>query len=111
MWKYSANLSQMLKGCWVSDMTGCCGDCIHNAMCEIDGYISECEHFKNKADFVEVCRCKDCKKFIEYSDNYKYKVEGADGDCHIRLMYSADNQFCAVKCTDFCSYGERKENE
>ena len=62
------------------------------------------------ADVVEVVRCKDCKKFIEYSDDYKFKVEGADGDCHIRLMHSTDNQFCAVKYDDFCSYGERKND-
>ena len=35
-------------------MGTCCGDCIHNAVCEIDGHIIKCEHFKNKADFVEV---------------------------------------------------------
>lgn len=60
------------------------------------------------ADVVEVVRCKNCKKFIEYSDDYKFKVEGADGDCHIRLMHSTDNQFCAVKYDDFCSYEKRR---
>lgn len=45
-----------------------CRDCIHYDIC---GYhitemttmtIEECSHgFKNKADFVEVVRCKDCK--------------------------------------------------
>lgn len=35
-------------------MATCCGDCIHNAVCGIDGHIIKCEHFKNKADFVEV---------------------------------------------------------
>lgn len=33
-------------------MATCCGDCIHNAVCEIDGYISKCEHFKNKANYA-----------------------------------------------------------
>lgn len=35
-------------------MGTCCGDCIHNAVCGIDGHIIKCEHFKNKADFAEV---------------------------------------------------------
>lgn len=61
------------------------------------------------ADVVEVVRCKDCKYFMEYAN--EGKVEGADGDCFIRMSYSLDHQFYAVKCDDFCGYGERKENE
>jgi hypothetical protein len=75
--------------------------------CNVDDLLGEIEDAPT-ADVVEVFRCKDCKKFIEYSDDYKFKVEGADGDCHIRLMHSTDNQFCAVKYDDFCSYGRRK---
>ena len=50
-------------------MVGNCGDCIHFEVCSvwnkkfIDLRIkkqSVCEHFKNKADFAEVVRCKDC---------------------------------------------------
>ena len=40
-----------------------CTDCIHRNVCK--AYDPEepecfCNHFKNKADFVEVVRCKDC---------------------------------------------------
>lgn len=72
-------------------MAGCCGDCIHNAMCEIDGYISECEHFKNKADFVEVKhgywllngRCSEClanslTTHKSYCPNCGAKMDGKD---------------------------------
>lgn len=43
-----------------------CKDCIYRAMCykrEHYGKENEepCEMFRNKADFVEVVRCKDCK--------------------------------------------------
>ncbi len=40
-----------------------CKDCVHCAECKFfepyHQYI-KCNHFKNKADFVEVVRCKDC---------------------------------------------------
>lgn len=48
-----------------------CKDCIHYEVCnyhiteETPLTVDECSHgFKNKADFVEVVRCKKCK----YSD-------------------------------------------
>ncbi len=59
-------------------------------------------------DAVETVRCKDCKHFMEYTKEYKRCVEGADGDCRIRLLHSGDKQFIACKYSDFCSYGERK---
>lgn len=46
-------------------------------------------------DMQEVVRCKDCKHF-RFSDMY-----GECSQAHIRL----------VKPDDFCSYGERKEEE
>lgn len=58
--------------------------------------------------FVEVVRCRDCKHFMEYAKEYKRCVEGADGDCRIRLFHSCEKQFIACKYSDFCSYGERK---
>lgn len=61
-------------------------------------------------DAVETVRCKDCKHFMEYTEKYKRCVEGADGDCRIRLFHSCDKQFIACKYSDFCSYGERKED-
>ena len=51
-----------------------CNDCIHEEACrgmmeavgysvstEYKGCADRCETFKNKADFVEVVRCRDCK--------------------------------------------------
>lgn len=47
-----------------------CYDCIHCDACSDAGDsgfsclkedVSKCKHFKNKADFVEVVRCKKCK--------------------------------------------------
>ena len=45
-----------------------CKDCIHYEPCYEYGNILDplgggvkCDSFKNKADFVEVVRCKDCK--------------------------------------------------
>jgi hypothetical protein len=106
-----------------------CKDCIHYAVCEDrerveklnqncnpppyirDGNFSPigCLVFKNKADFVEVVRCKDCKYFKEYSDAHKRAVERADGDCFLKQTHSYDNQFIACRYNDFCSYGERSD--
>ena len=61
-------------------------------------------------DAVPVVRCKDCKQFMEYTKEYKRCVEGADGDCRIRVFHSGEKQFIACKYSDFCSYGERKDN-
>ena len=45
-----------------------CKDCLHFIVCEKACHLFDeqdvekrCKHFKNKADFVEVVRCKDCK--------------------------------------------------
>lgn len=44
-----------------------CNDCIHFIVCEKACHLFDeqdvekrCKHIKNKADFVEVVRCKDC---------------------------------------------------
>ena len=61
------------------------------------------------ADVVEVVRCKDCKRFCEYSDAHKRAVGRADGDCFLKQSHSYDHQFIACRYNDFCSYGERKQ--
>ena len=80
-----------------------CKDCIHEELCmdkfknQYPSYanknitVDDCEHFKNKADFVEVVRCFWC-------DNaYKTMTR-----CYC-------NRFKADVCENsFCSYGERK---
>ncbi len=90
-----------------------CEDCIHVDVCE-EWHEQEMqracyygEYFKNKADFVEVVRCKDCKYF--YADTYASKV--LRRECRLR---SIGNGIGCVRLdgeNDFCSYGERKENE
>ena len=53
-----------------------------------------CENFKNKADFVEVCRCKDCK-FVKLM---------SDG-----TTYACLKQQAYKKPADFCRDGKRKD--
>lgn len=49
-----------------------CKDCIHSEICleqysqlNPDMMFNECKKSKNKADFVEVVMCKDCRNRIE----------------------------------------------
>ena len=103
-----------------------CEDCIFEPQCilrisysmgddDITGEASTnmeelCRSFKNKADYVEVVRCNDCKYFREFSDAHKRAVERADGDCFLKLTHSCDEQFIACRYNDFCSYGEQAVN-
>lgn len=80
-----------------------CKNCIHRDFCNIHGYIDadECGCFKDKADFVEVVRCKDCKHFDStqyFGEKIKY--------CQMHTN-SAEDDFCRMEDNDFCSYGER----
>lgn len=85
-----------------------CYDCIYAKVCDAliskglpwkDGkYPAEqfCDtFFKNKADVVEVVRCKDCKYCRTLKDGGS-QCERIDG-----LLMTKPN--------DYCSYGERKE--
>ena len=77
-----------------------CKDCIHFEVCPMADdteYISEdvlkedCHDFKNKADFVEVVRCRECG----FYQNGEYK-----NFCRKTGFETNDD--------DFCSYGERR---
>lgn len=98
-----------------------CKDCVHGRLCAHylksasqlihapDGWVDEaieeiiehgeidaCKNFLNKADVAEVVRCKDCR----------YSHEG--DDCYIcRNPKGLPNE---VFWFDFCSNGERREN-
>jgi hypothetical protein len=89
-----------------------CKDCIHEKVClhkenvQNDTYAymgvhyntKKCEFFKNNADFVEAVRCKDC---------VYWDARITTGRCEgVRngLIYDYTDG------SDFCSYGERKEN-
>ena len=62
-----------------------------------------------------VTHCKDCKSFKEYTPEFKESaecVEGADGDCFLRLVHSDGNpQFSAVREDDYCSLGAKMDLE
>ena len=86
-----------------------CKECLHLEACcdfvpfdgtteELSHYLDECteqpcEHFKNKADFVEVVRCPDCI----YCENMKC-TELKDNSGHA----------LDVAIFDYCSQGIRK---
>lgn len=92
-----------------------CKDCetYNGVKCRACGFDDAMMYIEDAptSDVVEVVRCKDCKHFMKYSEEYHGKVESADGDCFLRLINSVDKQFQAVCCNDFCSYGERKKVE
>ena len=77
-----------------------CRDCVYSKVCpkakHIENYhlTGGCSDFKNKEDFVEVVRCRDCKYSYFIKSCSKYECRKG---CGI-LKY----------CNDFCSYGERK---
>lgn len=54
--------------------------------------------FGAKADVVEVVRCKDCKYYKHF--------KGLGNWCHRRIRSDIEYH---TKTTDFCSFGERKE--
>lgn len=59
-----------------------------------------------------VVRCKDCAKFIKYTEENRKTVEKADGYCWIRCMYAPKQpQFWAVENDDYCSLGRRRNDD
>ena len=76
-----------------------CKECIHFDFCEPytapdESYpeANGCRVFKNKDEFVQVVRCKDCKNYTP--------VEGGLSLCTLHNI--------AVSGKDFCSYGKRR---
>lgn len=78
-----------------------CKNCIHDKLCDMWAVESglpfvnpnTCEHFKNKADYVEVVHCVECKKWKVNPNN----------------LYGGYCRHCEGASIDhFCSYGERK---
>lgn len=65
-----------------------CYDCIHSDVCSGIGAcsyhcsdVSKCKHFKNKADFVEVVRCENCTRRVDYEgrimcNKFGHKFQG-----------------------------------
>lgn len=88
-----------------------CKDCTHEELCKDrlskQGYsnyaqrnliVEDCEYFKNKADFVEVVRCREC----EYSRE-QGKVLGVTS-----YKFCSKHNISCLSSYDFCSYGKRK---
>lgn len=82
-------------------------DCLYKELCEshkdicvtekLQNVDKECPHFKDKADVVEVVRCKDCRHG-EKTTQFRTDCTTKCG-LHNKTMF--DN--------DFCSYGERRD--
>lgn len=90
-----------------------CKDCIHEDLCgtftrpcmpdEANASERLCKDFKNKADYVEVVRCKDCKRCFEKRTKRNKQL--------MRFCMRMDGNEYQVNANDFCSYGERMEKE
>ena len=79
-----------------------CDDCIRYPACifHLIGHENEkCPNFLNKANLVEVVRCKDC----EYGSD-----EGGGYYC---CTAYPDGIGGYIRGESFCSYGERKEKK
>jgi hypothetical protein len=83
-----------------------CKDCIHYDCCgewtskeTLDNFSPEqpCKVFKNAADVVEVCRCKDCDFAKENGTTEDFNYY----DC---ALYRDMR-----KGSDFCNYGKRRD--
>lgn len=82
-----------------------CEKCVHQEVCNIrdchdeddEKALTYCADFKNKADFVEVVRCKDCGHW------------GGVTFGNICRRWTGLNVKNCTSPNDFCSYGERKD--
>lgn len=79
-----------------------CGDCLHFHQCshyvtaeETFPEVGGCSAFKNKGDFVEVVRCKNCV----------HRKEKVCFNPSAGMWVGVE-----LKDSDFCSYGERRDN-
>ena len=64
-----------------------------------DAVIGNHPPFKNKADFVEVVRCKDCEH---------YKPQSTSAHWNNKKRYCCRSATVKANDYDFCSYGKRK---
>ncbi len=61
-------------------------------------------------DAVPVIRCKDCKYYEPYTEMFTNKPRG-DGSCTRARMTQDGLQEINCEDDEFCSYGERKDDE
>lgn len=83
-----------------------CKDCIHYDVCqfhiteETKMTVNECENFKNKADFVEVVRCVECKYCLKRTcPTTGVEIFGCGYGTTAFGVHSAH----------YCGYGERSD--
>lgn len=77
-----------------------CKDCIHDRVCPHlkDSDAEKCGAFKNKADYAEVVRCKNCIDYIPDADLDHEQLPNdleADGYCDNWLKYTNETNFCS----------------
>lgn len=85
-----------------------CSECIHHEICyKIEHFgrdlesTSPCEQFLGKNDVAPVVRCKDCK--CAQTNNF-----GVSSNIVLCCLETSKS---VRQMDDFCSYGERKEND
>ncbi len=83
-----------------------CKDCAWFDVCyKVEHYGRDtetiCQSFKNKADYVEVVRCKDCT-FRQPIDEGRYTFKGKPA--MVCILHSK-----AVAEDGYCSYGEKRQ--
>ena len=78
-------------------MVDLCEKCGHRAVCRFREHYEECLQF-----IEDVVRCRDCK-------HYKPQFQGAHRNC--KTPYCMRCTAVKVSPDDFCSYGERREEE
>ena len=73
-----------------------CKECVHNEVCPVPHLkdTSVCKQFKDRAKYVEVVRCGNCKHFRE-----PFCVRRDDETHRERIN---------MLTVDFCSYGKEK---
>lgn len=86
-----------------------CKDCIHYEICTFDSIIGktmekDCKRFKNRTNFVEVVRCKDCKLSSEPKAVSRYNLY-----CNNYDVYYCEKEQKIVCGTHFCGYAKPKE--
>ena len=95
-----------------------CKECLYYEVCkdylvkcaehgEAERINNPCTKFKNKADFVEVVRCKDCKHW--HKKVFDPIIEHHIGECHCS-QWENDYFWYETNENNFCSYGERKND-
>ncbi len=84
-----------------------CKECLYYEGCPlglaIKGSTGTCLNFKNKADFGEVVRCKDCKFNVENMKKDPLDITDYSGDDIVCSYFMTDG----LDPNDYCSQGER----